>query len=76
MKKNRFELFIDELEKDEYRKESSYLYNLNINTVELQWLQVLSEGWAHPLNGFMNEDEYLECLHFNSITKNSKFLRY
>jgi len=29
--------------------------------------QVLSEGWASPLKGFMREDEYLQSLHFNSI---------
>lgn len=41
--------------------------SLNISTVELQWLQVLSEGWAYPLRGFMREDEYLQVLHFNCI---------
>lgn len=40
---------------------------LNITTVELQWLQVLSEGWASPLKGFMREQEYLQALHFNCI---------
>ena len=32
-----------------------------------QWLHVLSEGWASPLRGFMREEEYLQCLHFNCI---------
>lgn len=40
--------------------------------VEAQWLQVLSEGWAHPLRGFMNEDDYLQTLHFNCIKRNGK----
>lgn len=40
---------------------------LTINTVELQWLQVLAEGWAYPLRGFMREHEYLQTLHFNCI---------
>ncbi len=31
---------------------------------------MLSEGWAYPLRGFMTEDEYLQCLHFNSLKKN------
>jgi 3'-phosphoadenosine 5'-phosphosulfate synthase len=61
---------------DEFKKENLNLYNLNINKVELQWIQVLSEGWAHPLNGFMNENEYLECLHFNSLTKNGKLQHF
>jgi 3'-phosphoadenosine 5'-phosphosulfate synthase len=29
----------------------------------------LSEGWAHPLKGFMREDDYLQCLHFNTIKR-------
>jgi len=35
--------------------------------VELQWVQVLAEGWAYPLRGFMREDEYLQTLHFNTL---------
>ena len=35
----------------------------------MQWVQVLSEGWAYPLRGFMTEDEYLQSLHFNSLTR-------
>lgn len=30
-------------------------------------LQVLSEGWAAPLKGFMREDQYLQTLHFNCL---------
>jgi len=26
----------------------------------MQWVQVLAEGWAAPLGGFMNEEEYLQ----------------
>lgn len=47
--------------------ESNTLPTLEINTVELQWLQVLAEGWASPLTGFMREKEYLQTLHFNSF---------
>lgn len=47
--------------------EALTLSSLEISTVELQWLQVLSEGWAYPLKGFMREDEYLQTLHFNCI---------
>ena len=56
---------------NDYKEESLSLFNLYINEIELQWLQVLSEGWAYPLQGFMRENEYLECLHFNCVTKNS-----
>lgn len=32
----------------------------NINKTSMQWLQVLAEGWASPLNGFMREMEFLQ----------------
>ncbi|XP_030372432.1 bifunctional 3'-phosphoadenosine 5'-phosphosulfate synthase isoform X2 [Scaptodrosophila lebanonensis] len=48
-------------------KEAATLPALPITTVELQWVQVLSEGWAYPLRGFMREDEYLQTLHFNTL---------
>lgn len=47
--------------------EAKTLPPLSISTVELQWLQILSEGWASPLKGFMREKEYLQTLHFNSF---------
>lgn len=47
--------------------EAKTLPTLNISLVELQWLQILSEGWASPLSGFMRENEYLQTLHFNCI---------
>ncbi|XP_014476620.1 PREDICTED: bifunctional 3'-phosphoadenosine 5'-phosphosulfate synthase-like [Dinoponera quadriceps] len=40
---------------------------LEIGEVDVQWLQVLAEGWAAPLKGFMREDEYLQTLHFNCL---------
>ena len=43
---------------------------LQISKEDLQWVQVLSEGWASPLRGFMNEDQYLQCLHFNRLKIN------
>ena len=36
---------------------------LSISTVDLQWLQVLAEGWATPMAGFMRESQYLQCQH-------------
>uniref|UniRef100_A0A8K9WZG6 3'-phosphoadenosine 5'-phosphosulfate synthase 1 n=2 Tax=Oncorhynchus mykiss TaxID=8022 RepID=A0A8K9WZG6_ONCMY len=35
--------------------------------VDMQWVQVLAEGWATPLNGFMREREFLQCLHFDCL---------
>ncbi|KDO33454.1 hypothetical protein SPRG_02261 [Saprolegnia parasitica CBS 223.65] len=34
---------------------------------DLHWLQVLGEGWAAPLQGFMREGAYLQSLHFSSV---------
>lgn len=34
--------------------------------------QVLSEGWAHPLKGFMREQEFLQCQHFNCLIENGE----
>uniref|UniRef100_A0A4X1V555 3'-phosphoadenosine 5'-phosphosulfate synthase 2 n=1 Tax=Sus scrofa TaxID=9823 RepID=A0A4X1V555_PIG len=35
--------------------------------LDLQWVQVLSEGWATPLKGFMREKEYLQVIHFGTL---------
>uniref|UniRef100_A0A674A1B0 3'-phosphoadenosine 5'-phosphosulfate synthase 1 n=1 Tax=Salmo trutta TaxID=8032 RepID=A0A674A1B0_SALTR len=40
---------------------------LNAVEVDMQWVQVLAEGWATPLNGFMREREFLQCLHFDCL---------
>ncbi|XP_034480436.1 bifunctional 3'-phosphoadenosine 5'-phosphosulfate synthase isoform X2 [Drosophila innubila] len=62
------ELYPSEVsEADALRHEAESLPALSISTVELQWVQVLSEGWAYPLRGFMREDEYLQTLHFNTL---------
>ena len=53
--------------KEALLKEAEALKSVEMTPIDLQWLQVLSEGWAHPLKGFMREDEYLQCLHFNSV---------
>lgn len=47
------------------------LRKLEMSQLNLQWFQVLSEGWATPLNGFMREDELLQTLHFNVIKQDS-----
>jgi 3'-phosphoadenosine 5'-phosphosulfate synthase len=35
--------------------------------LDVQWVQVLAEGWATPLTGFMRERQYLQCLHFGCL---------
>jgi len=38
----------------------------------MEWLQVLSEGWATPLNGFMSEKQFLQCQHFGCLLTDVK----
>ena len=61
------ELFVPETELHEQQLIAESLPSLEINKVDMQWLQVLAEGWASPLKGFMCEDEYLQTLHFNCM---------
>lgn len=48
-------------------REAELLKGVEITTLDLQWVQVLSEGWATPLYGFMREREYLQCQHFGCL---------
>lgn len=54
------ELFVSENKLDEARNEANILPGLEITEVDLQWVQVLAEGWAQPLRGFMRENQYLQ----------------
>ncbi|GBP75918.1 Bifunctional 3'-phosphoadenosine 5'-phosphosulfate synthase [Eumeta japonica] len=62
------ELFIYGNRLDSAREEAARISPLAITELDLQWVQVLSEGWAYPLKGFMREHEYLQTLHFNCLT--------
>lgn len=61
------ELFVPEHKVDEVRQETETMHQLEVSKLDVQWIQVLSEGWATPLRGFMRETEYLQTLHFNNI---------
>uniref|UniRef100_A0A1D1ZDU9 sulfate adenylyltransferase n=1 Tax=Anthurium amnicola TaxID=1678845 RepID=A0A1D1ZDU9_9ARAE len=43
------------------------LPRVKLSRVDLEWVHVLSEGWASPLRGFMREAEFLQTLHFNCL---------
>lgn len=58
---------VKESDKDSKSIEASKLPKIRLSTVDLQWVHVLSEGWASPLRGFMRESEFLQTLHFNSL---------
>lgn len=45
-------------------EEAVTLPSVEISKLDLQWVQVLSEGWATPLTGFMREAEFLQSQHF------------
>ncbi|CAL4121806.1 unnamed protein product [Meganyctiphanes norvegica] len=61
------ELFVDENRVEVARAESLTLPMLELGLVDVQWLQVLSEGWAMPLTGFMREKEFLQSQHFGCL---------
>ncbi|XP_046980719.1 bifunctional 3'-phosphoadenosine 5'-phosphosulfate synthase isoform X2 [Schistocerca americana] len=61
------ELFVPENRLAAAKEEAEHLPALEITTLDLQWLQVLSEGWASPLEGFMREDQFLQAIHFNCL---------
>eukprot|EP00118_Oscarella_pearsei_P009209 m.51798 g.51798 ORF g.51798 m.51798 type:complete len:621 (+) comp34158_c0_seq34:1824-3686(+) len=62
------ELLVDEEQLESVKEEAKTLPFVNITKLDLQWVQVLGEGWATPLKGFMREVELLQCLHFGTIT--------
>ncbi|KAG5345179.1 PAPSS synthase, partial [Acromyrmex charruanus] len=64
------ELFVEEDRLDDIRKEIKTLPIVEIGKLDVQWLQVLAEGWAAPLKGFMRENEYLQVQHFNCLYEN------
>ena len=53
--------------KEERTREAMGLPKVLLSDLDLNWLQVIGEGWASPLKGFMREGTLLEVLHFNSI---------
>ncbi|XP_050456936.1 bifunctional 3'-phosphoadenosine 5'-phosphosulfate synthase-like [Cataglyphis hispanica] len=64
------ELFVKEDRIEDVRKEMRTLPALEIGEIDMQWVQVLAEGWAAPLKGFMRENEYLQTQHFNCLYEN------
>ncbi|PSN35865.1 Bifunctional 3'-phosphoadenosine 5'-phosphosulfate synthase [Blattella germanica] len=65
------ELFVPENRIEAAKEEAEHLPSLGITTVDLQWVQVLAEGWATPLKGFMREDQFLQSQHFNCLLEGS-----
>lgn len=61
------ELFVPENSIEKTKSEALLLPRLDIGKIDTQWVQVLAEGWAAPLGGFMNEEEYLQVCYNNFI---------
>jgi 3'-phosphoadenosine 5'-phosphosulfate synthase len=61
------ELFVSESRAADAKREAGSLPSLEITKLDTQWVQVLSEGWATPLTGFMREREFLQCQHFGCL---------
>ncbi|ONK56414.1 uncharacterized protein A4U43_C10F8370 [Asparagus officinalis] len=61
------DLVVPEAEKAAKRAEAAAMPAVRMTRVDLEWIHVVSEGWASPLKGFMREEEYLQCLHFNCL---------
>ncbi|XP_064641751.1 bifunctional 3'-phosphoadenosine 5'-phosphosulfate synthase-like isoform X3 [Lineus longissimus] len=61
------ELFVPENGVEAATKEAEALKFVEITKLDLQWVQVLAEGWATPLTGFMREREYLQSQHFGCL---------
>ncbi|KAJ8427736.1 hypothetical protein Cgig2_021063 [Carnegiea gigantea] len=61
------ELVVDEPLRREKKRAALNLPRIKLSRIDLQWVHVLSEGWASPLRGFMRENEFLQTLHFNSL---------
>ncbi|CAH1793731.1 unnamed protein product [Owenia fusiformis] len=61
------ELFVPEGRVEAAKTEAESLPNLEITKLDTQWVQVLAEGWATPLTGFMREREFLQSQHFGCL---------
>lgn len=61
------ELFVPDHKSKELLNVVDNLEKLDIDSIDLQWVQVLAEGWAYPLKGFMRENELLQVTKINNL---------
>ena len=47
--------------------EVTKLQPVPLTDLDVQWMQVIGEGWASPLKGPMRESALVQALHFNSL---------
>jgi 3'-phosphoadenosine 5'-phosphosulfate synthase len=60
------DLIVPAEEREAKIAEAETLPQIHITKIDLEWVHVVSEGWASPLRGFMRQAEYLQALHFNA----------
>lgn len=61
------DLVVPESERGLKTTEAESMPKVQLTKIDLEWVHVISEGWASPLRGFMRENEYLQSLHFNCL---------
>ncbi|KAH7567151.1 hypothetical protein JRO89_XS07G0024000 [Xanthoceras sorbifolium] len=61
------DLVVPESELGQKTVEAESMPSVKLTKIDLEWVHVISQGWASPLRGFMRENEYLQSLHFNCL---------
>ncbi|XP_041018761.1 ATP sulfurylase 2 [Juglans microcarpa x Juglans regia] len=61
------DLVVPESERVKKILEAEALPKVRLTKIDIEWVLVISEGWASPLRGFMRENEYLQSLHFSCL---------
>ena len=59
------ELMVPSEAKEQFTEEAQNLPAVNISTLDLQWVQVLGEGWASPLKG--KSSEFILLIEFTLV---------
>jgi len=67
-------LFVPEAERASSLANAQHLPKLTLSEEEYQWVQVLAEGWATPLDGFMTEEQFLQSTHYESLIIDGQFV--
>jgi 3'-phosphoadenosine 5'-phosphosulfate synthase len=71
------ELFVPDSRLASAKAEAGTLPSVKITELDVQWLQILAEGWAAPLTGFMREYQYLQvCTNVCAYINNNPVHKY
>lgn len=68
------ELLVPEAARPAALAAAAGLPRLELSEEEFQWVHVLAEGWATPLEGFMTERQFLQSLHYQHLVVDGHFL--